>query len=103
MIDSMPENLDAPWEPRTFKVGDRVRIRLSGECRGRFRRIATGEKIQHRRCSDGCVGRVVDVQRHHDHPYKIRIDPPIYDPDRGTYYNGGPFAAIELEPMEATR
>jgi hypothetical protein len=81
------------WQPR---IGDRVRINLSGECPG------------HDLCSDaylwdrfqGLTGIVslppahsrVASEDHPDHPYYVQMD---WHPQAG-----GIFAASELEPVE---
>ena len=110
----MPSDLDRPWEPWTPKVGDRVSVRLNGECKHKFAaRSARSHQIfrgvPHAREHDGLTGTVIERPSHWpavpmtSHRYYVRFDvPPV------TSYWGGvttmaPFAAIELEPLEDNR
>ena len=116
------------WEPgRPFQVGDRVRIRLSGECTAK---TAQGSVIQgyyssdglHLPDDDGLDGTIVDLmaqaaehleegydiadvenlQKHFEsigHPYSVEVHRTTQDGVR--YPMILPFAAAELELLEA--
>lgn len=119
MIDLTDRDLDRPWVPenaRPFVVGDRVRVRLSAECRKRVlvRSVITGKVVNgrgvgHRVESDGQIGTVIDwlplfgPPKKRTHNILVRYDHPI--PLGGSQFseNGGGFAAIELELIEAVR
>lgn len=115
------------WEPVTFKVGDRVRVRLSGEC---LARTVQGSVIEdyyssnalHLPEDNGLDGVVVDLmaqavdhleegydiadvvnlQRHFEsigHPYSVEIHRTTRDGFQ--YPMILPFAAAELELLDA--
>jgi hypothetical protein len=100
------------WTPATlprFKVGDRVRVRLSAECRanGRFVSAATGqirmEGIRgHLTVEDGRSGTVVAIVAG-THPLKVELDEPLpLNPLTGNRLRFSRYAPIELEPLEVT-
>lgn len=109
MIDEC--DLDRPWEPTTFRVGDRVRVRLSAECdlKARHRDIETGELLGtvtdgHVPLADGVTGHVIQPPARaveaiigHPHHFVVRFDEPISY--RGRTYWAETYAAIELEPL----
>jgi hypothetical protein len=88
-----------PWSP---KVGDRVRVRLSGECRW-DRDGAAEDDPSHDAILDGQLGTVVEIDRpawHRGHDYFVALDVcPCGEPRE----EGEPccewFAAVELEPL----
>lgn len=107
------------YEPHTFKVGDRVRVRLSGECRQSPAPGCLSDQRGvplHMDVDDGLTGVIVSdetVFEHQDsfvatwmasaslnyyrsigHPYNVLFDEP--------YVSGvdiAAYAAIELEPL----
>jgi hypothetical protein len=88
------------WEPWRPEIGQRVRVRISAECREDWGRGPEG----HPSWADGLTGIVVDkpycVQNANPqalarHPYSVLLDE---DGPGGTY--GLRMAAIELEPIE---
>jgi hypothetical protein len=87
-----------PWEPPglTFKVGDRVRIRLSAECRATFR-YRPGEG--HPTFLDGLTGWIIDVYANHPargHHYGVVFDERV---TVGEYDQGGEWlSGAELQP-----
>ena len=91
-----------PWEPWTPRVGQRVTVRLSPECRRCYHlRTHPGQAFQ------GMTGTVVkfDPRPHFDetdmvHNYAVVPDRSWW-PD-SEFSDRGPavFAAIELEPLE---
>lgn len=109
MIDLSVDQLPAALRPREFKVGDRVRIRLSAECLGG--RCITGSAFGHTDLMDQREGTVkVDHSQTDErivrwagidlsHPYLVASD--AFD----VLGNGRPYelhafyAAIELEPL----
>ena len=105
----MPSDLDRPWEPWTPKVGDRVRIRLNGECAQNWphdyayggncpgvRRIGHDEREHDR---TGTI-RITDMPVQ-SHPYLVKLDAPfIWECWRMEHVS---CAAIELEPLEDDR
>lgn len=102
-----------PWRPRP---GDRVRIRLNGECehRYKFAGIAGGPPVYatgvpHRlELENGRLGRVIESQQWatdedvHAHVYMVLYDDPIPTPwlSYGQDIAGQAYAAIELEQVE---
>lgn len=90
------------WEPWTPAVGERVRIRISPECPGRRSALLPDWIIQHAEDESGQVGRIVEMLPPlvpldgDSHPYGVEH----------TNFAGmrvvKRFAAVELEPMEAT-
>ena len=105
----MPSDLDRPWEPWTFKVGDRVRVRLSGECR--WARFSKALGDGHLPVEDGLEGEIVDWPegwpRGGGHDLAVWFDSPplLVDPDTGVpgYLTRASYAAIELELLEDNR
>lgn len=95
MIDESVDTLPANLRPREFKVGDRVRVRLSAECRRFNGRRLPGDTwlFGHSDACDGLVG-VVDTL--HDDQYGH----PIFAVFRDLDNEGGFFEAIELEPLD---
>lgn len=84
-----------PYWPGTFKVGDRVRVRLSGECP-----FMRGEgEIVHAPEEDGVTGTVDRVTCPFTPGHPIDV---IFDTSyrlNGQTWVGGCFAAAELEPL----
>ena len=85
------------FEPWTPKIGQRVRVRLSGECQFWGHRHVFRE--------DGAIAtveRIVPLDRNHGHGYEVLFDKPWpCDPnDSDTQLIGSPYAAIELEPVD---
>jgi hypothetical protein len=94
--------LDAFWEPRQFSVGDRVRVRLSPECRCYAIRTRPGCHF------DGAIGTVIGryVPRSYDSVHMIKVVPDLpfttdFTVVPENYYCV--FAAIELEALEPGR
>lgn len=98
-----------PWAPA---VGQRVRVRLSGECQApvqpdtNFYRVITKG---HHELIDGVTGEVCvhpdlngsgDLYAEHGHFYDVRFDHGIKIPGTPFVMVGDTFAAIELEPAE---
>lgn len=48
-------DLDAPYDPDPLRAGDRIRVRLSGECRGE---IIAGQRFPHFASEDGRTGEI---------------------------------------------
>lgn len=77
-------DLDAPWLPEGARVpqpGDRVRVRLSGECRVRFAlRDGAGEpqgsQAGHFAVEDGKTGVVMRMIDYPHHQYVVALDVP---------------------------
>lgn len=97
MIDDL-ERLDAPWEPWTPKVGDRVRIRFSAECRGHVE-----ESNPDAERADGAIGTVIEwpKKKSANHPITVAYDAPWWSPEVGATCFAGHWAVIELEPLTA--
>jgi len=97
-----------PWEPFSFKIGDRVRIRLSAECAVQFwgPRGVRG----HPDGIDGAAGVVTKMGPSNlapwsdTHPICVTFDEPrmvqIRDGGPPKMAEGNYFAAIELEKIE---
>ena len=105
-IDWATVDLDAPWQPWTPKVGDRVRIRLSGECQAEVQAGSpmhrAGMLSGHVPDEHGMTGTVDMVNSREyvrdQHPYLVQFDRPLFlgnDCSCGDLY-----AAAELEPLE---
>lgn len=116
MIDFGAVDLDAAYEPWKPRVGQRVRIRLSGECRAELPVECTarfaGGNLAHHPGQDGVVGTVsrpsyriprenLDYARRIDHPYCVNYDAPLEY--LGRMWGGGNFASCELEPLDGVR
>lgn len=75
------------WEPESLRlrVGDRVRVRLSGECH-----------IGHPDDFDGLVGELLAIfpNSRLAHPYNVALDGPGWT-------GGGSFARAELQRLDA--
>lgn len=90
MLDESVDMLPAALRPREFKVGDRVRVRLSAEC----------DYCQEPK-EDGLTGTVFGVSGARDfvhpenrtHPYWVRLDAVV------NMSSISHFAASELEPV----
>jgi hypothetical protein len=94
------------WLPR-FQVGDRVRVRLSAECRQNWP-TDNGHGDGHQGEEDGRPGvidRLWPVTDHPDwgcqsHPYSVRYDQSFPSGLRQSHYwSGGWYAITELEPL----
>jgi len=94
----------AVWEPITFAVGDRIRVRVSLECRVEWlTNFPPGHPIE----EDGVCGTVVSMPAQYvqepwvrSHPYAVAFDAPGIRVN-GEWWWGGMFAAVELEPLTA--
>lgn len=93
------------WEPWVPEVGQRVRVRVSAECRALDSHQLCDKYLDHRPI--GVVYRVVTIDDPYSasharagHPYWVTHDfVPVPDkPFHGLY--GGYFSAFELEPSE---
>ena len=92
------EHDTAPWEPWTPRVGDRVRVRLSGECKGSD--WATGCGISHAWLCDGETAVVVNVIPLVSHGIEVRMDRMAdWKLDGYLYRAFAAYAAAELEPL----
>lgn len=101
------EDLDRPYEPWRPRIGQRVRVRLSGECQFVY---PSGTK--HFAVSDAAIGTILNGLPfancdHSDHQtahrYCVVFEPPVLVEQIGTYrhwLHSQCFAAIELEPLE---
>lgn len=91
-----------PWEPWTPKVGDRVQIHMSAECRHRWE---PGHGQGHFREFDGLVGRVWAIRRQQEptHPYLVELDASVPHPETGETVFGMDMAACELIPLGEAR
>jgi len=94
----------AYWQ-REFKVGDRVRVRLSGECQMPTDAFGKLIGVGHPHISGECIGTVIPCPwlaqgcAHAEkwgHPYAVEFDGGI-EVD-GQVWRGSHFAACELEP-----
>ena len=109
MIDTEPRY----WEPRTFAVGDRVRIRLSPECALRITWAPSGTITGHLEEEDGRTGTVITkeeacrvvripIDAMHtpmSHPYLVRFDERFFIcPGQAAF--SAHYAAVELIPLE---
>ena len=100
MIDLSVDQLPAALRPREFKVGDRVRIRISPECDFHAEPI----EAPYSHAVNGQTGTVslvpsasrVNPMALEVHPVYVRFDGALIE---GTPIYGGVFAAIELEPI----
>ena len=95
--------LDARYQP---KVGDRVRIRLSGECDVDW---GASYKSGHPSTFDGMEGTIIEDRRPLDtewgqtHPFPVRFDDMVFVPlfangDDG-WWAGNYFSSTELERL----
>lgn len=106
LMDMEPEAVWEPWQP---EVGQRVRIRLSGECPIEYRHAEAGydrirkviEPVGHNPDESGRVGTVSAVQREErgGHYYMVDYDRLLWQDDM--WWAGAVYAAIELEPLAA--
>ena len=70
-----------PWEPgRPFKVGDRVRVRLRGECEWTCRCYFCKRPLAHARGEDGLIGTVLEPDT---------AEPKVWDAAPGHVYEVG--------------
>lgn len=103
------------WEPWTPQLGQRVRVRLSGECREHFTAYQDDtpyfRPVPHYAEEDGRVGAVTEVrQDEQGHRFYVDFEEPFrlrrrYELFRGWVsprLMGACYAAIELEPLGAT-
>jgi hypothetical protein len=112
VIDFFAGDPDAVVEAWTPKVGDRVRVRLNGECQVLMQQFDQDNGYKpipvdpggHFTAEDGRTGRIVPIDpRIHvevepeAHPYVVKFDRPI-PMGNGLYCFASPFAACELEP-----
>lgn len=96
---------DAYFEPWTPKIGDRVRVRLSGECQYSVRLGTSGPAIQgHSAGEDGVTGTVIEwplaawMRVGQGHDFAVEYDGPIES--EGLTMRGAEYAACELEPLD---
>lgn len=99
LVDEDEPRYVEPWQPR---IGQRVRVRLSGECTGG----AEQRHIPAHGDCNGLIGTVLEFGRagtltlgatelfERGHRYYVEFG------DGGWFAPGGIFAAIELEPTE---
>lgn len=111
MIDylNVPEHLlNQPIEPWQPQIGDRVRVRLNGECQAAFvSRFGTGQAFgtsSHIAESDGEIGTVSVFGEllisNPDHPFTVEFDKLIWSASEASFFFGAAYAACELEPLE---
>ena len=98
------------WEPQTFEIGQRVRVRLSAECQLKpcpgsyYDQIG---QVGHPEHENGLTGTVTDFKQDErdflaaqghtiDVEYDIDMRPTIGD---GRQSRGGVYCALELEPQ----
>lgn len=101
-------DLDQPWEPWQPKVGDRVRVRLNGECHRRYHVMSllgthSDVRYGHVPEEDGRIGTVAigpGRPSEPSHRFAVVYDVPMFSD--GLPIVGGAYAAIELELIEAT-
>ncbi len=103
------------WEPQQFKIGDRVRVRLNGECR--FETLGMNSLgvmskpgLLHRAWEDGKTGTVIPCRyiasrgfcEHasdgRGHKIVVQYDTAEIHPDIST--DTGHYAAVELELLD---
>lgn len=105
------------WEPVTFQVGDRVRVRLSGECLAtahpRSEAALRGVTDIHFANENGRIGTITDPPTHRridpvmehyvsqGHRYLVTYDVEFRHPAMWGARPDGMFAAAELELIEA--
>lgn len=93
------------WEPWKPEVGQRVRVRLSGECNFKGEPASACEEFGgHWAETNGHVGKVVeidgsDILSEQGHRYLVHF-PRLFRLPSGEHFNCSDFAAIELEPVE---
>lgn len=95
----MADGRDA-WEPRTYLVGQHVRIRLSPECPLPRKPDRVG-LVEHYPEQDGLVGVVGGIDEPwapRGHRYFVYL-PTTCDPAGGLCCSGGYFAGAELEAV----
>jgi len=92
------------WEPVVLEEGQRVRIRLSGEC--------NGPRVCHPPKQDGMTGEVTLVPdgrfspqfwketQANGHRYVVLFDEPYYEPLLHSSCYAGLYAGSELIPLE---
>lgn len=103
-----PAELAKPWAPWTPQVGDRVRVRLSGECQIVYPKAEqlSGEILEHglghSDAENGAVG-VVLAPRHElnsaTHTIHVGFHEWVPAAD-GVPMHASYYAAAELEPLE---
>ena len=96
------------WEPWLPKVGDRVQVRLRGECPHTLD-LKWGHTGCHMPCANGATGVVGGIGQRSDatrgHRYTVYFNEPVRchndHPDlrHNCYAMEGHYAAIELEPL----
>jgi hypothetical protein len=109
VIEQEPRFWTPPSLPR-FKVGDRVRVRLSGECdrNGKVslwrggRWIETEQESNHPPELDGVEGVVVEVRENSEtgHPFVVMFPREPYTRSLG-WVESDMYSATELELLEA--
>ena len=104
------------WEPWVPAVGDRVQVRLNGECRllfgcalnhndGPLVSLNGGPRIGHDDIEHGAIGTVLRILGTYFQGRATRIDEHghrfcvVFDAPRGPWW-GSTYAAVELEPIE---
>lgn len=88
------------WEPRSFSVGQRVRVRLSGECRF----CAEVMRLQHGWHFDGMTGTVVPTKptyaaSNRENGHVIAVVPDSEWIEGTGIRDVALFAGVELEPL----
>lgn len=93
-----------PYDPDPLQVGDRVRVRLSGECGVQY--YPPSETLpelwaEHDQAADGLIGTVerIYAEEEHGHFYEVRTDSSWWHScgSWGHAINGDNFSRLELE------
>lgn len=93
------------WTPYRPKVGDRVRIRISPECRFCNEDIPSDPRVVAKSAVNGLTGMVVEyplrLLRIDDpaHVHVVELDRWIWVPSEGRYMWGTVLAAVEMTPL----
>lgn len=106
MIEERPDT--EVWEPITFRVGDRVRVRVNPECRIEGNPGSVVHRMGrrgHLPGENGLTGTVIEVGDKHGrlsqqgHPYEVHFDRGVLDLGDGVRGCCVNYAAIELVPL----
>ena len=95
------------WQPWRPQFGQRVRLRLSGECERVWPCCNAEDKVVgHPEVVGGATGTVTFCPAHincaskyPDHPYLVRLDQTVMCP-HGQAIVAAHFAALELDPLD---